>query len=71
MIYKDITNSSQITRVEYYEDAEILVVTFKKGTVYKYIDVPYGTLKELLGAESVGRYFNLHIAKKFQFEKVG
>ena len=28
-------------------------------------------VKELLDANSVGRYFNLHIAKKYQFEKVG
>jgi len=67
----EIGNSSQLTRVAYDDDIRELTVTFVKGTMYKYFNVPYYVFDELVSASSAGRYFNMNIAKKFQFEKVG
>ena len=65
-----IDNSSQLTRVVYDDHIHQLTVTFVKGTKYKYFDVPYYTINELISASSAGSYFMKNIAKKFKFEKV-
>lgn len=65
----EIENSSQLTKVVYDDVIQELTVTFVKGSIYKYANVPYNVFEALLDAESTGSYFNLHIAKKFQFQK--
>ena len=40
------------------EDLGILKVTFKKGQVYSYNDVPKNLVLEVVKAESVGKAFN-------------
>ena len=59
--------SSHIDDVEW-EDGKLLV-TFKDGSVYEYSDVPIGVYQELLGAESIGKFFYTEIRNRFDFTK--
>ena len=70
MINYEIHNSSQLESICYDENLLGLEIRFKKGTIYRYYDVPHYIVEELLNATSAGSYFNKHIAKNFKFEKV-
>lgn len=63
-------NSSELRSVGYDLTASLLEAEFHSGDVYQYLDVPAQVALELLGAESMGRYFNVHIRSKFRFKKV-
>jgi hypothetical protein len=63
-------NSSELRSVGYDLTGSLLEAEFHSGDVYQYLDVPAQVALELLGAESIGRYFNAHIRSKFRFKKV-
>jgi hypothetical protein len=63
-------NSSEFRSLGYDLTASLLEAEFHSGDVYQYLDVPAQVAVELLGAESIGRYFNAHIRSKFRFRKV-
>lgn len=65
----DITNSSNIARVEYFQETKVLRITFKRGRSYKYKDVPRKIFDELIAAESVGTYFAKHIRNEYETEE--
>lgn len=46
-----------------------LLVTFKSGAIYSYDDVPIKVFKELITAESHGRYFSKNIRTKYTYRK--
>lgn len=48
--------SSMIQAVSYDEDDRTLLVLFNSGKAYRYFDVPQKLYKELLDAESRGRF---------------
>ena len=60
--------SSNIKSVAY-DDGNLYVV-YKSGAMYKYKDVKEEVYKELLSAESKGRYMNSNIKGKYLYEKV-
>lgn len=60
--------SSNIKSVAY-GDGNLYVV-YKSGAMYKYKDVKEEVYKELLSAESKGRYMNSNIKGKYLYEKV-
>lgn len=62
--------STSIEEIDYDEDKKILSVTFWSGATYKYFDVDYFDYEELIDAESIGRFFNQTIKKKYSCEKV-
>ena len=70
MIFKTF-NSSTLYQMVYDEETKTLEVSFKRGAVYRYINVPHGIVNELINAKSAGKYFNGNIAKIFKYEKVG
>ena len=70
MIFKQF-NSSTLHTMTYDEDTNKLEVTFKRGAVYRYSNVPQDIVNELINAESSGKYFNANIAKLFKYEKIG
>ncbi|MGO9258090.1 MAG: KTSC domain-containing protein [Bryobacteraceae bacterium] len=43
---------------------------FRTGAIYRYLGVPAQVYKELLRAESKGRYFNQHIRNRFGYAKI-
>ena len=60
------------TRSEAPDDDEtgVLWVEFHTGRAYSYADVPYGVHRELLDAESAGRYFAANVRNDFEYESV-
>lgn len=61
--------SSNIEGIGYDNKNKHLWVAFKGNKVYRYDLVPRKTFKELMNAESKGRYLNSHI--KGQYEATG
>ena len=53
--------SSLIQAVDYDEDTKRLVVEFKGGKTYVYKEVPPEIYKDMLYAESVGKFFSANI----------
>lgn len=63
-------DSSTLAWVRYSSAQRLLQLGFHTGKVYEYLDVPVTTFQELLGANSKGRYFNLHIRNHFRTQLV-
>ncbi len=61
--------SSNLKSASYNTEDETLSVTFKSGGSYEYYKVPWATFTKLRLAESQGRFFNLNIAKTYEFKK--
>lgn len=59
-------NSSAIKRAEYDEQTGRLTIWFPQGHSYDYCGVPRHVWDGLLSASSKGRYFNNHIADRYQ-----
>lgn len=47
-----------------------LEVEFKNGTVYRYFNVPFSTVEQLMLAGSHGRYFSRQIRDRFRSRKM-
>lgn len=61
-----IENSSVIAAVGYDNANLTLEIEFKNGTVYRYFNVPYVVVEQLMMASSHGRYFGSHIRGRFR-----
>lgn len=62
-------NSSTVDSVDWKDD--VLTVYFKKGTIYEYKDVDYGTYYGMLIAKSRGKYLHEKIIKEdYEYEKI-
>lgn len=65
-------SSSNIAQIEYDGEQRELQVTFTKGGVYKYKDVPTEVFNMISQAESVGSAFNTLVKNGgYSYEKVG
>jgi KTSC domain-containing protein len=54
-----------------YDDGKhILYLRFRSGEVYRYFKFPVGQYRELVEAESQGRYFLSHIRNQFRYERL-
>lgn len=62
--------SSNIEEVGYEKDTQELFVRFKNGSLYKYYNVPELEFVAFYSAESVGRYFNVNISRRYQYERI-
>ena len=63
--------SSNLTSVGYDEDSFVLEVEFKKGAVYRYLDVPVLVYEEMMESESIGRAFvKLVKGGDFEYERL-
>jgi len=62
--------SSMIKEVAHSADTGTLYVRIKNDTLYSYSDVPVFMFKELLEAESKGKFFTEHIKKVFSFKRL-
>ncbi|MFN4091617.1 MAG: KTSC domain-containing protein [Brevundimonas sp.] len=47
-----------------------LVVQFKNGAVYRYLNVPLETQSAFFAAESHGKFLNAEIKPHYEFEKL-
>jgi hypothetical protein len=63
-------DSSLIRSVGYDLTASVLEVELQEsGRVYRYFDVPYSVVEELMTAESKGGYFNEHVRDLYAYEE--
>jgi hypothetical protein len=62
--------SSNLASVGYNEEKQILEVEFKHGGVYQYFDVPENVYKELMNADSHGKYFSANIRHDYEYQKL-
>jgi hypothetical protein len=63
-------NSTAIQAARYIQAESLLELEFCDGAIYRSYAVPEPTFQAFLRAESKGRYFNLHLRKKFVFDTV-
>lgn len=59
--------SSAISSVGYDEGSSILEVEFQSGAVYDYLDVPPKVYRDLLKADSKGRFVSRRIRDRYSF----
>jgi hypothetical protein len=52
------------------DQAAVLELQFRNGTVYQYSLVPQQVYRDLLQAESKGRFFNHNIRGKFPYQRI-
>ena len=61
--------SAAIEAVTYDETKRMLVVEFRGGNSYQYLDVPKTAYRELLQAESAGAFWN-EVKDRFSYVKL-
>jgi len=62
--------SSNISSIGYDATTKTLEVEFYSGGIYQYTDVPETVHFKFVKAESVGKFFHIHIKKVYKFKKV-
>jgi len=61
---------STVIRSYHYDDAsKTLLIVFRSGRRYRYLDVPAATVKEMRAAFAKGVFFNAHIRDRFQYRE--
>jgi KTSC domain-containing protein len=58
---REAVESTTMRSVGYDQTNQVLEVEFQSGAIYQYLDVRPAVHKELMDAESKGRYFNREI----------
>ncbi len=64
-------SSSNLASVGYEDETQTLEVEFLKTGIYQYFGVPAPLHEALMGASSVGSFFNANIRNNFPNQKVG
>jgi hypothetical protein len=67
---RQAVESTTMRSVGYDQTEQILELQFQCDAVYLYLDVPPAIYRELLEAESKGRYFNSEIRDAYEFVRV-
>lgn len=62
--------SSNLRTVGYEAETRLLDIEFGSRSVYRYFEVPEQVYRELLEAESAGRYFAQHIRDGYEFRRL-
>lgn len=62
--------SSAIESVGYDEEDAILEVEFRHGGVYEYFDVPEEVYRDLLTADSRGRYYHDNVRGEYDYRRL-
>jgi lysyl-tRNA synthetase class 2 len=70
MTESEAVESSVLLSVGYDAERRILKVRFRNGRVYAYLDVPPHVHRQLLAAESLGRYLNEFIKPQYRAVRV-
>lgn len=69
-MHRDPVSSSVIASLGYSDEARVLEVEFHTGRVYQYFLVPRAVYEKLLGAESIGSFFNQEVRPNFDAAEV-
>ena len=62
--------SSDIESIGYDSRSQTLEIEFLKGSVYQYFDVPGYIYRDLMNADSHGKYFSANIKGVYRYSKV-
>jgi hypothetical protein len=62
--------SSTVKSTQHDIDSQVLTIEFKNGNAYEYYKVTYEDWRELLNAESIGKYLNAHVKGKFDYKQI-
>lgn len=62
--------SSNVDSVGYDTNTQTLEVEFKNGYVYQYFDVPENIYKQMIHADSAGRFLFTNIKGVFRYARV-
>jgi hypothetical protein len=63
-------SSTSLSSVGYDPASGVLEVEFKSGAIYRYHGVPEAVHRNLMTAESKGRFFTRNIRGRYTFERV-
>ena len=63
-------DSSSIACIGYSPQSCTLEIEFRNGARYRYFNVPRETYKQMLAAESKGRYFHRSIRETYDYERI-
>jgi hypothetical protein len=67
---RESVESSNLASVGYDADNQILEIEFHHGGVYQYSSVPQYVYKELMEADSHGKYFSSQIKNIFNYKRI-
>ena len=62
--------SSQISAIGYDPETMKARISFTNGALYEYDDVPKSTIDAVMGADSVGKAFNLLMKYGFTYRRI-
>ena len=62
--------SSVLAAAAYIDRERLLYLEFRSSAIYRYFDFPAQKYDELVGADSKGEYFNIHIRDLYLYEQV-
>lgn len=62
--------STNLSKVGYDEENEILLIIFNSGSAYEFQKVPRDIYNNLLQAPSIGNFFNKYVRKSFVYKKI-
>jgi hypothetical protein len=63
-------DSKALAWVYYRPEQRVLQVGLRTGRDYEYFAVPAEVYRDLLAAESKGRYYNHHIRNEFDYKEI-
>jgi len=67
---RELVESSVIASIGYDEVNKILEIEFKRGTIYRYSNVPIKIYNEFKSSSSHGSYFNGKIRNEYKNSKI-
>jgi hypothetical protein len=67
---RQVVSSASVLSVGYDDTTETLEVEFWQGEVYRYTGVPRTVYDDLLRAESIGDFFNVHVRDAYTSARV-
>lgn len=63
-------DSSFIVKMSWFEDGNVMMLTFNTGSIWAYYNVPFEVYSGFCKAPSYGRYFNANIRNAYVSERV-
>jgi KTSC domain-containing protein len=63
--------SESLASVGYDSTRQLLEIEFASGEIYRYYQVPVNVHRELMAADSHGRYFIANIRPRYGFVRIG